>query len=123
SLNGVLDEFRWYDRALTAQEVMDTYDRELPLSTGPNDATVLSLDSPIIFCAGPQDVYATIGNYGTNQIDSVEVHWELNGVPQPSYFHNQLLDTINGSFPNTAQVNIGSGNFAVGSNSLLIYTS
>src|SRR5690554_5352670 len=41
-LAGALDEFRWYNRALSAQEVSNTYNVELPLMGAPNDAAVLS---------------------------------------------------------------------------------
>src|SRR5690554_2399332 len=78
---------------------------------GVNDAMVMSLDSPGVFCAGSQNVVATIGNMGINQIDSVEVHWEVNGVAQPSLKYIGLLDTIPGSNPFSAQVNLGSYTF------------
>ena len=77
----------------------------------PNDAAVFSVDSPAIFCAGTQDVYATIGNEGINQINSVEVFWELNGVPQPRIRYSQLLDTIGGNNLSTAQILLGNHNF------------
>ncbi len=42
---------------------------------GSNDAGVLSIDSPTVFCPGLHNIKATIKNFGVNQIDSVEVHW------------------------------------------------
>ena len=49
---------------------------------GTNDAAVASIDAPGVYCSGAQPVIATIANYGANQIDSVDVVWEVNGVVQ-----------------------------------------
>src|SRR5690554_212328 len=87
----------------------------------PNNAGVQRVDSPDVFCAGRQDVYATITNNGTNQIDSVNVFWEVDGVPQGSLSYKSLLDTINGSNPSTAMIRLGDYNFT--SNSVIkVYT-
>lgn len=110
----MMDEFRFYDRALDAQEVFDTYDACLPLSTSPDDAGVASIDEPTNFCAGTQDVVATIRNYGVNQIDSVLVQWEIDAVAQTPYNYVGLLDTVGGVGPNTAQITLGSALFAAG---------
>src|SRR5690606_28306050 len=87
-----------------------------------NDATVLSVDSPNVFCAGVENIVATIGNAGMNQLDSVEVHWEIDGVAQPSLNYTQLLDTAGGSNPRTAQVTLGSHNFQ-GLTEIKVWTS
>jgi hypothetical protein len=123
-LAGVLDEFRWYNRALTAQEITNTYNFQLPLTSSPNDAAAISIDSPSVFCAGPQNVVATIANYGTNRIDSVRVNWEVDGVLQTPVKYIGLLDTLNGSFSKTAQVLLGSINFpAATPKSIKVWTS
>ena len=90
---------------------------------GLNNAAVLSVDSPTVFCAGLNNVYATIGNYGNNQIDSVEIHWEVNGIAQPMVKYTQLLDTISGLGNFSSQVLLGTANFTAGSNSIKVYTS
>jgi len=90
---------------------------------GANDAAVLSVDSPEVFCAGVKNVIATIGNYGANQIDSVDVNWEVAGVAQPSFKFIGLLDTLNGTFPQTAQVTLGTYNFAAGTTNIRVWTS
>ncbi len=79
----------------------------------PNNAGVLSVDSPTVFCstAGLQDVYATVANHGSNQINSLEIHWELDGVPQRPVNYTQMLDTIGGNNPSTAQILLGTNNF------------
>lgn len=81
---------------------------------GTDDAAVLSVDSPTVFCSGSQNIVATIGNYGINQIDSVDVNWEIDGVAQPTFQYIGLLDTINGVNPYTTQVTLGSYNFPPG---------
>ena len=110
----VMDEFRFYDRALDAQEVFDTYDACLPLSSSNDDAGVASIDEPVNFCAGTQDILATIRNYGINQIDTCEVHWTINGAPQTTFYYSGLLDTTGGVGPTTAQVLLGSQTFTAG---------
>lgn len=110
----IMDEFRFYDRALDAQEVFDTYDACLPLSSSPDDAGVASIDEPTNFCAGTQDVVATIRNYGINQIDSCIVQWTIDAVPQAPYYYYGLLDTAGGTGLTSAQVTLGSSLFAAG---------
>ena len=90
---------------------------------GTNDAAVLSIDSPAVYCAGAQSVYATVANFGANQIDSVTVNWEVNGVAQPSIKYIGLLDTLNGAGSHTAQIMLGSYTFPSGLNDLKVYTS
>jgi len=49
----------------------------------PNNAGVAQILSPVpVFCAGTQDVRVRIGNYGVNRIDSVEIHWAIDGTNQ-----------------------------------------
>ncbi|NVK66253.1 MAG: PKD domain-containing protein [Flavobacteriales bacterium] len=110
----IMDEFRFYDRALDAQEVFDTYNACLPLTSSPDDAGISSIDGPMNFCEGTEDVVVTIRNYGINQIDSVKVNWTINGAPQAPYNHIGLIDTVGGTLPYTAQVTLGSYNFVAG---------
>lgn len=121
--NQLMDEFRIYDRALDAQEIFDTYDACLPLSTAPDDAGVASIDGPANFCPGTQDIIATIRNYGTNQIDSVMVHWEIDAVPQTPFNYVGLLDTTGGVGPNSVQITLGSALFSAGvTNNIVAWT-
>lgn len=87
-----------------------------PIVTGPNDAGLASIDSPMNFCAGTHNVVATIKNAGTNQITSVTVNWEFNGTAQTPYSWSGTLDTTGGSGSSTAQVVLGSKAFAAGTN-------
>ena len=78
---------------------------------GPNNAGVAAIDSPTTFCAGVQDIWATIQNSGSNQLDSVRVNWSINGVAQKTLFHTTVLDTVGGKGSQTASVKLGSYNF------------
>ncbi|NBG66701.1 hypothetical protein GQN54_11300, partial [Cryomorphaceae bacterium S-15] len=96
---------------------------EYPSVSGDNDAAVLAIDSPSVFCAGSQPVYATIANGGSNQINSLTINWEVNGVAQTAVSYTQLIDTINGSNPNSVSVLLGSANFTAGNNTIKVYSS
>ncbi|MBI3143246.1 MAG: hypothetical protein HYZ16_10495, partial [Bacteroidetes bacterium] len=77
------------------------------VSLGPNNAGVVSIDSPTVFCGGTQSVYATIGNFGTNQIDTLTVNWKVDGVAQKPILYTNLLDTPNGKGKTEAQIFLG----------------
>ncbi len=109
-LNGLLDEFRLYNRALTPAEILATYSMELG-KLGGNNAGVSAIDSPSVFSAGLKNIKATIKNYGTNQINNVTVNWSINGVVQTPVNHNAVLDTLGGSLPNSVQLTLGNFNF------------
>src|SRR5690554_996211 len=89
---------------------------------GMNDASVASIDSLDIICTGTQNDYATIANYGKNQIDSVWVNWEINGVSQTPLHYKQMLDTIGGIGSNTVQLTLGNYNFQSATD-IKVYTS
>jgi PKD repeat protein len=108
----LMDEFRFYDRALDAQEVFDTYNACLPIWDLPNDAGVASINAPVTFCGDTNDVVVTIKNYGNNQIDSCIVQWEVDGNIQTPYFYYGTLDTAGGIGLQTAQITLGSYIFA-----------
>jgi len=91
--------------------------------TGANDAAVLAIDSPSVFCAGSQPVYATIANLGVNQINAVTVNWEVNGVAQTPVNYTQLLDTITGAGNFKATIMLGTAVFNAGVNNVKVFTS
>ena len=76
-----------------------------------NDAGVVSIDSPTSFCAGTENIVATIKNFGINQISSVTVNWSLNSTLQTPISWTGLLDTAGGTGSNTSQILLGSYNF------------
>lgn len=91
-----MDEFRLYNRALTASEIGITWDHELPLAP-PNNAGIGALLNPspdVPFCSKQKyDVYVSLVNLGSNALSSAEIHWSLDGVMQPTVLYN-------GSLPN-----------------------
>ncbi len=86
----------------------------LQAPNGVNDAAVIGIDTPGVFCAGTQNVVARIANLGINRIDSVMVGWSLDGVFQANVNYVGLLDTVTGTFPYFAQVNLGTAAFVSG---------
>lgn len=89
-----------------------------------NNIGTISIDSPTTFCSNLQNVYATVGNFGVNQVYSFNVNWSVNGVVQTPVSSFTMLDTIGGANPSTLQVLLGSYNFPSGSSSLLkVWTS
>ncbi|MCB2205320.1 T9SS type A sorting domain-containing protein [bacterium] len=87
-----------------------TYDEGI---TGPNDAGIASIDSPVNFCAGNKDVKVSLHNFGTNQLTSATINWELNGVAQSPYNWTGLLDTTNATTRET-QITLANMNFQSG---------
>ncbi len=96
----------------------------LQLSAGTDNASVVSIDTPSTFTAGSNLFTATIRNAGTNQITSVNVNWEINGVAQTPVAFTGLLDTLGGIGNNSQSIQLGNFTFA---NSILyrvkVYTS
>ncbi|MBI1184329.1 DUF5011 domain-containing protein [bacterium] len=89
---------------------------------GPNNAGVVSIDSPGVFCGGTHNIYATIGNFGSNQITEVTVNWEIDGSAQKPIVYKGTLDTINGKGSTEAQIYLGSTSFNTKHN-ILVYTT
>ncbi len=108
SIGGDMDEFRMYNRALTAAEIADTWDQMLPLTKVPDDAgaTVL-LEPDLLICAGNHDVRARVQNFGSNVITGLTVNWSLNGVNQTPVILSTTLDTLNGTGISYADVFLG----------------
>ncbi len=52
----------------------------------PHDAGIAAIDSPSFpTCNLGSSVYVTIENYGTQNLTSAEIHWEVNGQVQPTF--------------------------------------
>ncbi len=82
--------------------------------TGPNDAGVTGTAALQAICPGSNPVSVTIQNFGTNQITSVNIDWEMDGVPQTGVSHSNTLDTLGGSGASNASVTLGNYTFTVG---------
>ncbi len=83
------------------------------VTTAPNDAGVMTIDEPSNFCPGTLDIKATIKNFGINQVTSLTVNWQYDGVPQTPYNFVGLLDTLTQASRQT-QVTLGTKTFASG---------
>ncbi|MFN4082579.1 MAG: T9SS type A sorting domain-containing protein [Bacteroidia bacterium] len=82
------------------------------VSLGNNDIGVSSIDSPGVFCAPNQNIWATVKNFGKNQVTGFNVHWSINGVAQSTIPSFATLDTMGGSGPNTIQIQLGNHTFS-----------
>jgi hypothetical protein len=121
------DRFRITSFEVSGTQLSNPNFREIEIISAPNgtdDAAVFAVDSPSVFCPGTQDIYATVGNYGLNQIDSVRIGWEFDGVFQSTIKYIGLLDTVNGLFNRSAMVYLGTKPFLAGSNhEIRVWTS
>ncbi len=88
--------------------------------TVPNvDAGVVSVDEPVSPAnLQPNDVKVTIQNYGSDPLTTVDIAWTINGVPQPPYTWNGLLNQ--GDI--AVDVNIGTASFFLGQNDMVVWT-
>ncbi len=50
-----------------------------------NDAAAVTLDATNAICTGG-NVSVIIGNFGTNALSTVDIHWSVNGIQQPVYY-------------------------------------
>ena len=83
-----------------------------PVSEEPDNAGVDDIISPNLassmVCAGDDSVVVVLRNFGSNQINNLDVEWTIGGVAQPSFSYTGLLDTLGGASNNTDTVNLGS---------------
>lgn len=97
--------------------------REIQVFAAPSanqDAGISAILKPLTFCPNSTDsIIVRVQNFGTNQINSVTINYEVNGILQPSFFYSSLLDTFGGTGSNSAIVVLnpayffGSGSFTI----------
>lgn len=75
----------------------------------PYDAAIASIDSPMSFCSGTKNVYATISNVGTTTITSLKIDWKLNSTAQTQY-------SWTGSLASGATVSVKIGSASLSAN-------
>ncbi len=104
--------------------------REIEIISAPfaqNDGGIYKIISPSLnsrFCQGSNNVVVQAANFGTNIINNLTIHWEVNGIAQPSVNLNTPLDTLNGSNPWFADVSLGNFNITGGTTyHLKVWTS
>ena len=88
---------------------------EVP-AAGINNAGAVALVRPSgSFCPGQQPVSMVIHNSGANNINSLQIYWEVNGVLQTPVLYNALLVPVtNANGPNSDTVTLGTAYFAAG---------
>ena len=95
-------------------------------SPAPNNAGVNLFVTPNfvsnMVCSGSQNVSVIIQNYGSNQINNVDIEWTFGGVAQPTLSYASLLDTFGGVGNTFDTVNLGSINIT-GNSELVAWTS
>jgi len=85
------------------------------LPTGTDNAASVSILSPKgSFCAGQQPVRVSVLNAGTNDITTMKIHWQLNGVDQPVFNYTSTLNPISGPGQFLDTVYLGDAAFAAG---------
>jgi hypothetical protein len=73
-----------------------------------NNAGVDSLLSPgLAYCAGQRNIRVRVRNYGINNIDTIQIHWSINGINQPPVTHTTKIDGTHTSPNNTANITLG----------------
>ena len=76
---------------------------------------IVSITNPVSgFCAGNQDIYITIGNYGLDTLKSLTIDWSVNGTAQTPYHWTGALTSTS-----TSNIKIGTFNF---SSATAVYT-
>ncbi len=87
-------------------------DEFTPIKLNP---VVVAITNPVAgFCVGSQDVYATIGNYGTDTLKTVTIGWSVDGVAQTNY-------RWSGSLPSTSSISVKIGTYNF-SSATAVYT-
>ncbi|RYD81363.1 MAG: PKD domain-containing protein, partial [Sphingobacteriales bacterium] len=89
-----------------------------------NDAGIVSIDSPSVYCLGAQrNVIAKVRNYGFKVLNNVVVNWSVNGVTQTAVKYSSAIDTMNGSKPNTASIKLGKHTFSSTADTIRVWTT
>ncbi|MNU53304.1 PKD domain protein [compost metagenome] len=93
--------------------------------SGTNNARALSLINPSgNYCSGTQPVEVMIGNVGTNNINTLQINWSINGVLQTPVAYNSQLVPV-GATPGQSfdTVLLGNATFNAGTNQVKAWTS
>ncbi|MBL7703953.1 MAG: PKD domain-containing protein, partial [Taibaiella sp.] len=95
------------------------------LPTNINDAAAMTLLSPEgMFCSGSRPVQVIIRNAGTNNINTVQVNWSVNGIVQTPFAYSGLLVPSTATTgQNTDTVLLGNANIIAGANTINVWTS
>lgn len=76
----------------------------------PDNAGLGNLIGPINFCTSTQDIQVELKNNGTNEINTVQIDWLLDGIPQtPFTYSGTPIPSLLGPGSNTVTATIGTG--------------
>ncbi|RYE24696.1 MAG: T9SS type A sorting domain-containing protein [Sphingobacteriales bacterium] len=76
----------------------------------PDNAGLGNLIAPVTFCSDPQDIKLQLKNNGTNLINTVQIDWLFDGVPQtPFTYSGTPIPSLLGPGSNTVTATIGTG--------------
>ncbi len=95
------------------------------LPTGINDAATVALISPLgNICAAPASIKVSVMNAGTNNINSLQVNWRLNGTLQTPLTYNSPLVPVGApSGQNMDTITLGTATLNAGNNTIQVWTS
>lgn len=96
------------------------------MSAGNVDVLDIGVDEIVLteeFCFGEsQDATLTIKNFGVFQVDTFNVGWSINGLPQTPFGFNQLIDTAGGAFDETVDITLTGLDFPDGDSEVKFWT-
>lgn len=97
----------------------------VPVPVGLNNAGIIGIEEPLQQCGpGLRNVKVRVANFGKNRIDSFNLSWTVDGLPQPNLLVKIPLDTIlnpNGNKTDTL-INLGQYFFKPSQNSKIRIT-
>lgn len=120
-------QLRIIDMTVGGTQASNVNFREIEIWQGSlsnNDVGIVSIDSIGTVCStASMPVYATIANYGKNQITSANVLWSINGATQGIIPFTGTLDTLGGTSSNKAAILLGSMSFSTAPSLIKSWTS
>ena len=94
----------------------------IPAASTPDNVAVSSFISPGVYCAGGSDsISLTVSNYGTNQVDSFMVVWDVNSVMDSAWFISPL-DTFGGTNPTSTTITLDTLTMPAGTANISAWT-
>jgi hypothetical protein len=108
NLNGKMDEFRIYNRALTQAEITATWNQSLNSVTDASLIKFQALQDTI--CSGNTPVVVLLKNFGPQTITSVKIPWTVNNVLQTTFNWSGNLAVADSVYVTLGNYQFNSGN-------------
>ncbi|UTW67433.1 T9SS type A sorting domain-containing protein [bacterium SCSIO 12643] len=94
----------------------------VPASTSPDNVSLSSIETPGVYCAGGFDsISVKVSNFGTNQVDSFMVVWDVNSVMDSAWFIAPL-DTFGGTGATDTIVTLDTLTMPAGATNITVWT-